>query len=64
MGWGQEYGFGIKGWRSLVRTGAGDKGQGLRVGAWVRVGPGLWGGVKGIGWGSRGGDMAKSHGWR
>ena len=64
MGWGQEYGLGIKGWRPWVRTMAGDKGQELRVGAWVGVGPGLWGGVKGMGWGSRGGAMGKGHGWR
>ena len=64
MGWGQEYGLGIKGWRPWVRTMAGNKGQGLRVGAWVGVGPGLWGGVKGMGWGSRGGTMGKGHGWR
>ena len=56
--------IGDQGVEAMGKTMAGDKGQGLRVGAWVGVGPGLWGGVKGMGWGSRGGAMGKGHGWR
>ena len=54
----------IKGWGPWVRTMAGDKGQGLWVGALLGVGQGLWDGAKGMGWISRGGAMGKDPGWR
>ena len=55
MGWGQEYGLGIKGWKPWVRTMAGNKGQGLRVGhglGWDQgygVGSRVWGGDQEVG---------------